>query len=115
MSNTFETRHAIYNNVVCATSKTQISLGIRAVRSEPLLVARIFYDCQANDRTSFGVSNAEARLSLHLSKCHIIGNHMARLISYLIFGQHSGDIYILHLEDNAFIRVHCIYYPASQE
>ena len=24
---------------------------------------------------------AQARLSLHLSKCHIVGNHMSRLIN----------------------------------
>ena len=27
---------------------------------------------------------AQARLSLHLSKCHIVGNHMSRLI-YVLF------------------------------
>ena len=27
---------------------------------------------------------AEARLSLHLSKCHVVGNHMSRLISTFI-------------------------------
>ena len=26
---------------------------------------------------------AQARLSLHLSKCHIVGNHMLQLISFL--------------------------------
>ena len=25
---------------------------------------------------------AEPRLCLHMSKCHIVGNHMTRLISY---------------------------------
>ena len=25
---------------------------------------------------------AEARLSLHLSKCHIVGNHMSRFTSF---------------------------------
>ena len=28
-----------------------------------------------------GGSNAQARLSLHLSKCHIVEDHMLRLIS----------------------------------
>ena len=37
-------------------AKPQISLRIRAVWSEPLLVAWIFYDCSATDWTSFGVS-----------------------------------------------------------
>ena len=27
--------------------------------------------------------SAQARLSLHLSKCHIVGNHISRLICYL--------------------------------
>ena len=60
-------------------AKTQISLRIRAVWSEHLLVAWILYDC------SFGVSKlkrglyTQARLSLPLSKCHIPGNHMSRL------------------------------------
>ena len=35
-------------------AKAQIS--IRTVYSEPLLVALIFYDCKANDPTSFKVS-----------------------------------------------------------
>ena len=37
-------------------AKPQISLRIRAVWSEPLLVASILYDCWATDRTSFRVS-----------------------------------------------------------
>ena len=28
------------------------------------------------DRTSFEVCKAQIRLSLHLSKCHIVGNHI---------------------------------------
>ena len=36
-------------------AKPQISLCIHAVWSEPLLVALIFYECQATDWTSFGV------------------------------------------------------------
>ena len=39
----FELRHEISNNVVCATSKGQISLRIHAVWSESLVVAWIFY------------------------------------------------------------------------
>ena len=37
--------HEISNNVVCVTSKPQISLRVRAVWSEPLLVAWVFCDC----------------------------------------------------------------------
>ena len=43
-------------------AKPQISLRIRAVWSEPLLVAWIFYDYQATGRTLFGVSKLERRL-----------------------------------------------------
>ena len=45
----------------------------------------------STDQTSFGVSKlkkeaAQARLSLHLSKCHIVENHMTRLIyMFMIF------------------------------
>ena len=40
----------------------QQSLRIRAVWSEPLLVAWIFYECWATDSTSFGVSKLNRRL-----------------------------------------------------
>ena len=43
-------------------AKAQTSLRIRAVWSEPLLVAWIFYDCLATDWTSFGVSKLNRRL-----------------------------------------------------
>ena len=53
--------------------------------SEPLLVAWIFYDCEATDWTRFGVSKLKRRLYrhvwwvIHMSKWHIVGNHMPRL------------------------------------
>ena len=37
-------------------AKPETSLHIRTVSSEPLLVACIFYECEATDRTSFEVS-----------------------------------------------------------
>ena len=43
-------------------AKPQISLRICAVWSEPLLVACIYYDCSATDRTSFGLSNLKTWL-----------------------------------------------------
>ena len=43
-------------------AKPQISLRIHAVWSEPLLVAWIFYDHKATDRTSFGVYKLKGRL-----------------------------------------------------
>ena len=43
-------------------AKPQISLRIRAVWPEPLLVAWLFYDCKATDWTAFGVSKLKERL-----------------------------------------------------
>ena len=43
-------------------AKAQTSLCIRAVWSEPLLVAWIFYDYQATDQTTFGVYKLKRRL-----------------------------------------------------
>ena len=34
----------------------------------------------------------QARLSLHLSKCHIVGNHMLRLINYYNGVERSGSV-----------------------
>ena len=50
--------------MICATSKAsdQPALHIRAIWSEPLLVAWIFYECLATDWTSFGVSKFKRRL-----------------------------------------------------
>ena len=75
-------------------AKPQISLCICAVCSEPLLVATIFYNCLATDRTAFGAPTwaASARLSLHLSKCHIVGNHMPRLNIFLCKRWHCIDV-----------------------
>ena len=41
----YEPVHEISNNVDVPPAKPQISLCIRAVLSEPLLVAWVFYDC----------------------------------------------------------------------
>ena len=43
-------------------AKPQISVRIRAVWSESLLVVWIFFDCWATDRTAFGVSKLNRRL-----------------------------------------------------
>ena len=43
-------------------AKALTSLRIRAVWSEPLLVVWKFYDCQATDRTAFGVSKLKKML-----------------------------------------------------
>ena len=43
-------------------ANAQTSLRIRAVWSEPLLVAWLFYDCKATDWTPFGVSKLKRKL-----------------------------------------------------
>ena len=43
-------------------AKARTSLRIRAVWSEPLLVAWIMYDSKATDRTAFGVSKLSMKL-----------------------------------------------------
>ena len=54
-----------------------------------LLVAWIFYECLTIDWTSFGVSKLKWRLHRFVwvyswQKCHIVGNHMLRLICVLL-------------------------------
>ena len=41
---------------------------------------------------------AEARLSLHLSKCHIVGNHMSRLIYQVVLQIYSFRILFLYFQ-----------------
>ena len=53
-------------------AKAQTCLRIRAVWSEPWLVAWIFYECYWSNI-----------MSLRLSKCRIVGNHMSQLMSRL--------------------------------
>ena len=69
-------------------AKAQTSLCISAVWSEPLLVACIFYECWATDQTleflSLKGGCTGSSLSLHLSKCHIVGNHMSQLKCHLL-------------------------------
>ena len=75
----------ISSNVVCATSKasdtpTLTQSLIRAFAS------RLFILCYSlNIIWSFKQETAQAGLSLHLSKCHIFGNHMSRLILFTQF------------------------------
>ena len=90
-------------------AKAQTSLHIRAVWSEPLLVAWIFYDCKATDWTPFGVyklkriETAQAWLSLHLSKCHIVGNHMSRLILINFLRYRTGCILLFQKWEKKFL------------
>ena len=70
------------NNVVCATSKgsdqpahTRRLITAFACHLDIILLL-------AAARTAFGVptlkGGTQAPLSLHMSKCHIVGNHMSR-------------------------------------
>ena len=69
---TIQTNKQTHNNLSCnigfptmlyvRPTKPQISLCICTVWSEPLLVAGIFYDPCATDRTAFGVSKLNRRL-----------------------------------------------------
>ena len=47
---------------------------------------------------------AEARLSLHLSKWHIIGNHMSRLKYTLIFSMGLCSVHLNSLSSEYKIR-----------
>ena len=64
----------------------QISMYKRTVWCEPLLVVWIFYGCKATDWTSFWVEASQARLRLHMSRCHTFGNHMCRNTRKPVFG-----------------------------
>ena len=71
------------------SAKPQISLRIWAVWSEPLLVARIFYEFKATDWTSFGVSELK-RGCTSLSEStlvkmpHCWKSHAVALMAYMI-------------------------------
>ena len=54
--------HETSNNMVCATSKASDQPAHMPDWSEPLLVAWIFYECEATDQKSFGVSKLKRRL-----------------------------------------------------
>ena len=74
----------ISKNVVCATSKASDQPAhkrslIRAFASRLNILGVLSY-LQNIIRTFFDKKEAaQARLSLHLSKCHIVVNHMSRL------------------------------------
>ena len=80
-----ELRHEISNTVVFATSKgsdqpAHMRSLIRAFASRLNILWLLGY--WPNIIWSFYVQKqaAQARLSLRMSKCHIVGNHMSRLI-----------------------------------
>ena len=75
--------HKISNNVVCATGKASDQPAhtcslIRAFASRLSMIAKLL-----TEHHLYFLSlkeAAEAHLSLHMSKCHIVGNLMPRLI-----------------------------------
>ena len=82
-----ELRDEISNNVVCATSKASDQPAhtgslIRAFASS-LNILRVLSYC-LNIIWSFLVSKdaAQARFSLQLSKCHIVGNHVTAQMAW---------------------------------
>ena len=68
-----EPRHEISNTVVCAQSDHCLCLSLEYSLTVKLLTEH---------HLEFLILNgaSQARLSLNLSKCHIDGNHMSRLI-----------------------------------
>ena len=68
-------------------AKPQINLRIRAVWSEPLIVAWVFYDCYATDWTPFGVSSLKgccrgSSESTHVKMPHCWKSHDTAQIWY---------------------------------
>ena len=70
----------IFNNAVCATSKSS-SASAYALASRLNILLLIGY-CPILIWDLKEV--VQARLSLHLSKCHIVENHMTRFIYILL-------------------------------
>ena len=62
--------------MLCATSKA----SDQPAQSDQSLCLSLEYSMIVKLLTEA----AQARLSLHLSKCHIVGNHMLRLICFFI-------------------------------
>ena len=108
-----EQQHEISNNVACATSKgsdqpAQMRSLVRAFARRLNIVRILSY--RLNIIWSFYVQSkvAQARPSLHLSKCHIVGNHM--WLNYVIITDKDGSSFfvnqlfthIFHLQDLHF-------------
>ena len=88
-------------------AKAQIRLRIRAVWSEPLLIAWIIYNSLATDLTAFRVSSLKGGCTgsseSTLVKCHIAGNHMSRII------YHKNHFLMCWLKNEHFFS--CQIYP----
>ena len=72
--------HEISNNVVCATSKGSDQPAHKPDQS-PCLSLEYYMRVKLLTDDLLEILTAHARLSLHLSKCHIVGNHMSRFIN----------------------------------
>ena len=63
-------------------AKAQISRGICLVWSEHLLIAWIFYDCQATGRTAFRVSKLKMRLHRLVWVCNFLNTTLLEIICH---------------------------------
>ena len=81
----FEPRHEISNNVVCATSKASDQPAymrslIRCFASRLNIQGVLSYWPNIIKSSKAWKGAAQADLSIHLSTCHIVGNHMLWLV-----------------------------------
>ena len=93
--------HEISNNVVCVTSK--VSDQPAHMRS---LIRAFAYHLNVLWLLSYWLNiiwnfyplkeAVQARLSLHMSKCNIVGNHMSRL-KFIFFLPHTEDNLVFSL------------------
>ena len=89
--NIIEPQTDVYKYVVCATSKASDQLAhtrslIRAFASRlNILLTEHHLECLSL------TGGSEARLSLHLSKCHIVGNHVAAQLFFFNTGPQNWD------------------------
>ena len=101
VSKPFDPRHEISNIVVCATRKgSDQPAHTRRLIRDFLLVAWIFYECYLLPEHHLQFlslkETTQARLSLHLSKCHIVANHKSWLIYSLdVLETNSQNVSIL--------------------
>ena len=75
---TYEPRHELSNNVVCATSKAYAQSDQSLCLSlEYSMTPRLLTEQHLEFLSLKG--GCKARMRLHMSKCHIVGNNMSRL------------------------------------
>ena len=96
--------HEISNNVVCATSKgadqpvhTHSLIRVFASR---LNILWLLYNLEL-------LEAAQALLSIHLSKCHIVGNHMSRL-NFVECSEQHEDVQWLISSPLHWPRIKCL-------